>query len=936
MKKVLLIFLILVFSTLLLADITRVNTEADLPYWQENILSGDPNLLDDYWRVFIKSLQDIQDEIIHAVNLGVDVSDTDVRYFGTKDDAGNYANGDWRIIKVSSDDFEIQKLISTTWTQMSKWSETGGFEYLTTIADSDSGFAVASGTITGAVDITASGTITGGTLTDGTFTTTAGVTSTGSLALTTDLEVQYGGTGASTFTDGGILLGSGTGAITVLGVATNGQIPIGDGTTDPVLATLTAVANETDVTNAAGSITIGIVDPLIVAKGGSGAATFTDGGVLLGSGTSAFTAMGVLADSEFIVGDGTTDPVAESGNTARTSLGLGTGDSPTFTAQTLSAGPFDLSGKMTVGTFASPIDVTATREYGTELHYSGNNYNVTALRARGRVKTTDTTASAQGALLQAANEDGINAGVLNGALIEAIGKSDTTASTISMMRGCLVNTEWNAKETITDLRTLHVRTHSRDAATEGYVSGTGYGIYIENEAVGGNGQAYDAGIYFKDTNLSGGNSAFTYGIDFSGGTFASEEIKLKSNGLIGTDKVTHRPDTDSTTYYQILAADGSVILNADSTNERVGIGTDAPIDLSTVSGAAELDGSDPVTMSIRNTTDGTWTVDSAWASLKFRSDDGSGAWSSGTGETRAEIAILAQNTAGSASTMSFRVGSSGASLREIMRFNGEDRRFGINTQAPIAQLHVVGVNSAGLVRTFVIDGDGESDDYALQVRTNANASNATDTNTRFIVMGSGFVGLSEIDPETLLELTHATPNITTHNSTQELDGRESRWIAKGERAGGEESTLGWIESGHDSGVDDEEGYWDFFINDGDDGESPTKRARLDTVGLEFVNSTIIYDVNNVSADLTTFETYGLHIIDSSGAGVTGTLAAGTKTGQSVKFVCKVAGNDIDITVSNHVTSDPEVIRLDTAKEWVELVWDGTDWVETDGNGQSYP
>lgn len=98
----------------------------------------------------------------------------------------------------------------------------------------------------------------------------------------------------------------------------------------------------------------------------------------------------------------------------------------------------------------------------------------------------------------------------------------------------------------------------------------------------------------------------------------------------------------------------------------------------------------------------------------------------------------------------------------------------------------------------------------------------------------------------------------------------------------------------------------------------------------------IVDVNNVSADLVTFNTYGINIIDSSGAGITGTLADGTTNGQKVKFVCKVAGNNIDISVSNHVTSNPEVIRLDTALEWVELVWDGTDWVETDGNGQSYP
>jgi hypothetical protein len=77
--------------------------------------------------------------------------------------------------------------------------------------------------------------------------------------------VNEGGTGAATLTDGGILLGSGTGAVTALGVATNGQIPIGDGTTDPVLATVTGTANELTVTNGAGSITLSL--PASVARG---------------------------------------------------------------------------------------------------------------------------------------------------------------------------------------------------------------------------------------------------------------------------------------------------------------------------------------------------------------------------------------------------------------------------------------------------------------------------------------------------------------------------------------------------------------------------------------------------------------------------------------------------------------------------------------------
>jgi hypothetical protein len=73
-----------------------------------------------------------------------------------------------------------------------------------------------------------------------------------------------------------------------------------------------------------------------VADGGTGAGTLTDGGVLLGSGTGAITAMAVLGDGELIVGDGSGDPVAESGATLRTSIGLGTGDSPQFTTVTAS------------------------------------------------------------------------------------------------------------------------------------------------------------------------------------------------------------------------------------------------------------------------------------------------------------------------------------------------------------------------------------------------------------------------------------------------------------------------------------------------------------------------------------------------------------------------------------------------------------------------
>ena len=75
------------------------------------------------------------------------------------------------------------------------------------------------------------------------------------IGLVNPLIVGKGGTGVATLTDHGLLLGSGTDAITPLGVATNGQIPIGSTGLDPVLATITA-GTGIGVANTAGAITV--------------------------------------------------------------------------------------------------------------------------------------------------------------------------------------------------------------------------------------------------------------------------------------------------------------------------------------------------------------------------------------------------------------------------------------------------------------------------------------------------------------------------------------------------------------------------------------------------------------------------------------------------------------------------------------------------------
>lgn len=131
------------------------------------------------------------------------------------------------------------------------------------------------------------------------------------LTLTAALTVPNGGTGVATLADGGVLLGSGTGAVSVTAQGADGEVLVGTGAGDPVWesgATLrTSIGLGTGNSPTFAGLTLS--SPLSVANGGSGAATLTDGGILLGSGTGAITAMAALAKGSIVAGDGTTDPV---------------------------------------------------------------------------------------------------------------------------------------------------------------------------------------------------------------------------------------------------------------------------------------------------------------------------------------------------------------------------------------------------------------------------------------------------------------------------------------------------------------------------------------------------------------------------------------------------------------------------------------------------
>jgi len=161
------------------------------------------------------------------------------------------------------------------------------------------------------------------------------------------------------------------------------------------------------------------------------------------------------------------------------------------------------------------------------------------------------------------------------------------------------------------------------------------------------------------------------------------------------------------------------------------------------------------------------------------------------------------------STNALRSGSRGIDIKQVIGGTVYGRCYAAEIEIDLESgCNVTGAGNAGALNLIVTkDGTVAGSTYGINLTIN-----------------------DEIDYS--IFILALNPIITLQNSTHEDtdNGRESQIDFKGEQSGGETSTLARIRVSHDGASDDQKGKLIFYTNDGNDGNSPTERLKIDSNG----------------------------------------------------------------------------------------------------------
>lgn len=440
-------------------------------------------------------------------------------------------------------------------------------------------------------------------------------------------------------------------------------------------------------------------------------------------------------------------------------------------------------------------------------------------------------------------------------------------------------------------------------------------------------------------------------ITFSTDTLTVTGLTVTNAAAINSNSVVFQPNADSTIFFQVLDADGGTpVLNVDTTNERVGIGTASPaaaLHIKTGTGIQAMARME-------------WTDATKFGGLEFLEGETvkGGFLAIGSNfATASRRGDLDFQQYGATGKVSFWTGV-GPSRKMTIANDGD---IGIGTINPSAKIEIndsvinkprlritstyEGAGHAG-VEFFGVSGNPATFVGGLFFNQNDERISLWDgTAERITILQGGDVGIGEIAPETLTEWTHADPNMTWGCSTHTDDdeARKTTFNFKGQQSGGEETTLVRQQASHDGPADDEKGKYEIFINDGNDGDSPTLALVIDSsqtittgiwgatdVGISFGGtgqSSAQAAINALSA--------------VSGATNEHVLTKDTGTGNAVWKVTTAVGGDEKVKIDAAATAgyigaanNDGVLRTSTGLsytdggDFITLAFDGT---QTDGD-----